>query len=95
MGKKEVTTSDVVCQARDLVTSDIDGEIVMMSVENGKYYGMDTIGTDIWQMMENPVKISDLIDTLVEKYDVDKSTCKSDVLLFLKDLNEDGIIRIS
>jgi hypothetical protein len=37
---------------------------------------------------------SELIDALLLKYDVDRKTCEQDVLKFLEDLQEDGILQV-
>jgi len=94
MKKKEITTETVISQIEEIVDSDIDGETVMMSIENGEYYGLDDIGSRIWELIEHPVKVSDLIDTLLERFDVDRETCEIDVLKFLNELNEDRILEV-
>lgn len=94
MKKKEITTNTVISQIEEIVTTDIDGETVMMSIENGEYYGLDDIGSRIWELIEHPVKVSDLIDTLLERFDVDRETCEIDVLKFLNELNEDRILEV-
>ena len=91
MKTKEITAETVISQIEEIVASDIDGETVMMSVENGKYYGLDDIGSRIWELIERPVKVSDLVNTLLERFDVDRETCEKDVLEFLNGLNEDKI----
>jgi len=92
MKKKEITTGTTISQIEEIVASDIDGETVMMSIQNGEYYGLDDIGSRIWELIEKPVKVSDLIDTLLERFDVDRETCERDVLKFLNELNEDRIL---
>ncbi len=94
MKMKEISTDTVICQIEEIVASDIDGETVMMSIENGKYYGLDDIGSHIWKLIEKPVKVSDLIDMLPERFDVDRETCERDVLKFLNELNEDRIVQV-
>jgi hypothetical protein len=94
MKKKEISTDTVISQIEEIVASDIDGETVMMSIENGKYYGMDDIGSRIWELIEKPIKVSDLIATLLEKFDVDRETCERDVPKFLNELNEDKILAV-
>jgi len=94
MKKKELTTDTVICQIEEIVASDIDGETVMMSIQNGEYYGLDGIGSRIWELIEKPVRVSDLIDTLLEKFDVDRETCEKDVLKFLNELNKDRILEV-
>jgi hypothetical protein len=92
--KKSVSGESVVCQVEDIVASDIDDEKVMMSIEKGCYYGLDPVGSRVWEQIENPIRVSDLIDALLLKYDVDRETCERDVLAFLEELREDGIVRV-
>ena len=94
MKKKKISWDSLVCQVEDIVASDIDGETVMISVENGKYYGLDAIGSNVWKMIAEPVRVSNLIDALVEKYEVDRKTCQNDVVAFLNTLNDDGILQV-
>jgi hypothetical protein len=91
--KKDISIDTIVTWAEDIVASDIDDEKVMMCIEKGKYYKLDPVGRQIWDMMENPIKVSNLINVLIEKYDVDKETCEHDVLAFLEELYESSILR--
>jgi hypothetical protein len=50
-----------------------------------------TLGAVYEKLIEAPVQASDLIDTLLERFDVDRETCEKDVLKFLNELNEDKI----
>ncbi|MEI8355126.1 MAG: lasso peptide biosynthesis PqqD family chaperone [Deltaproteobacteria bacterium] len=94
MKNKNISTGSIVHQIEDIVASDIDDEKVMMSVEKGQYYSLDPIGSRVWELIEGPVKVSDLIDALLTKYDVDRETCEQDVLAFLEELREDGILQV-
>ena len=48
--------------SRGVVANEIDGEVIMVNIDMGKYYGLDEIGTTIWEMLENPVKIEGIIE---------------------------------
>ena len=50
----------------NIVTNEIDGELVMVNIDMGKYYGFDNIGTKVWELIEEETKIADIIKT--EKY---------------------------
>jgi hypothetical protein len=91
---KNITLESTVSQIEDIVASDIDDEKVMMSVEKGQYFGLEPVGSRVWELIEKPVKVSELIDALLGKYDVDRETCEKDVLAFLEELNEAGILRV-
>lgn len=92
--KKNISVEDVVGHIADIVASDIDNEKVMMSIEKGSYYGLDSVGSRIWEMIETPIRVSELIDALLLKYEVDRETCERDVLVFLEELHESGIVRV-
>jgi hypothetical protein len=84
--------SSIVRQSGGLVSTEIDGEVVMMSVEQGSYYGLDKVGSRIWALIEQPMKVSALCDRLVEEYDVERAVCESAVLKFLDQLLEQGSV---
>jgi hypothetical protein len=66
----------------------------MMSVDQGLFFGIDTIGTHIWNLLETPVKVEDLIEKLVASYDVERSVCENDTLVFLNDMLVKKVILI-
>ena len=94
MDKKPLTKASVIARSSELVCSDIDGEIVMMSIENGKYYGLDEVGSRIWEILEKPLPIADIIDQLLLNYEVEQATCEEDVMHFLQQLDDDDMLEI-
>ena len=90
----DISMDTTICRTKDVVASDIDGEVVMMSIENGAYYGIDSIGSRIWELIETPCKVSELIEKLLEEFEVDRPTCEKDVLKFLEELQKDKIILV-
>lgn len=92
MKKNKIGPDSVVLQVEKIVSSDMDGETVMMSIENGKYYGMNEIGSRIWEIIEKPVSVSGLCDRLMDEFEVDREKCRDDVIGFLRELSEDGLI---
>ena len=90
----KITLNSIVTQAEDQVSTDIDGEVVLMGIENGNYYGFDKILSRIWTLIETPTTISSLIEQLMQEYDVERSECESDVLSVLNEMLEDKLISI-
>ena len=81
-----VTLQSVISRNPEIIHSAMDDEVVMMSVDQGLFFGVDKIGTHIWNLLETPVKVEDLIEKLVAHYDVEPELCKNDTLLFLNDM---------
>lgn len=83
-----------VSQSEGNLVSDMDGEKVMLSIQNGKYYNLGEIGGDIWEFIKDPITIQNLIIKLRTNYDVEESECKKEVLTFLEQLLEENLIEI-
>ncbi|MGJ9459030.1 lasso peptide biosynthesis PqqD family chaperone [Oceanobacillus sp. CF4.6] len=91
---KTVSLKDVVSQMEGNIVSDMDGEKVMLSIQNGKYYNLGDIGGEIWDGMKEPIAIQQLISTLVSQYDVDESVCEEQVIYFINLLYAEGLINL-
>ncbi len=93
--RHQITPQSIIRRNNNLLFNDIDGEIVMLSIENSEYYGMDKIGSRIWELIENPVSVNELIDKLLEEYDVTRDQCTYDTTGFLEQLAEKKLISIT
>ena len=92
--KDKVYLQSVISRNPEIVHSMMDGEVVMMSVDQGLFLGIDKIGTHIWDLLDTPVKVETLVETLVAYYDVERSVCENDTLLFLNDMFKKKVILI-
>ena len=90
--KKEITPDTVLQRKGDLLFNAIDGEVVMLSIENSEYYGMDKVGSRIWELLEKPVSFKALIARLMEEYEVSEQQCIMDTLAFLNKLTEKKLV---
>lgn len=79
----------------NLLSTDIDGEVVMMDVEKGLYFGLDAVGSDIWKRLETPVSAAELAAELVKDYDADTATIEADVLALFNRLVEQGLAEVA
>jgi hypothetical protein len=71
----------------EVLSSRIDNEVVLMSSEAGFYYTLDTIGSCIWDMIsENPVTLEEIVDRLIDEYEIDRKACMEDVRAFIDDM---------
>lgn len=89
-----VGLSSVVVRSREVLTSDIDGEVVMMSIRHGSYSGLDGVGSEIWNMLETPRPVSEICDILMERYDGERERIEEDVLAFLNELAADDSVAV-
>lgn len=86
--------SSIVVQSEHLLTSELDGETVMMSLERAAYYGLDATAQRIWNLIAQPCRVSDICAQLVAEYAVEPEVCQREVIAFLAELNKEGLVRI-
>lgn len=89
-----LSMSDTVGRSLDQVAAEVDGEVVMMSIAKGSYYGLDGVGSRIWGLLEIPCRLSVLCDALRAEYAVDAIECERDLLAFTEQLLAEGLIEV-
>ena len=80
-----------VAEGRQLSTT-LAGEVVILDIERGVYYGLDTVGAEVWTRLQSPSTLGDLVDHVVNRYDVDRSTADADIQSLLRELLALGLI---
>lgn len=81
-------------RAQESICTELDGETVILDMVSGMYIGLDSLGTFIWKQLERPVALAVLRDAILETYDVSEAQCVPDLLSFLTDLADNGLIAI-
>lgn len=86
-------TSRVV-RVAGLLSATVGQEVVMLNMTTNAYYDADAIGAVIWRQIEAPCLVSDLVQWLVQRYDVGPDVCEVDVIRFLSDALAEGLIQV-
>ena len=92
--QQKIDRSTIVERVSGLCAGELDGEAVLMSVDQGRYFGMDPIGTRIWSLIGTPLAVSDICDQLRKEYKVTPEECERDVLVFLNELAEAKLLKV-
>jgi hypothetical protein len=90
--KIEIRPDTMLQRKPGMLFNEIDGEIVMLSVENSEYYGMDKVGSRIWQLLENQMKFKELVAILMDEFDVTEEKCSSETMNFVKKMTEKKLL---
>ena len=77
----------------DHVSAPLEESLVMMDIDAGKYYLLDDIASFVWTRLAEPTSVADLVDELCSRYDVSSSRCEADVLPFLTELQQKGLVQ--
>jgi Coenzyme PQQ synthesis protein D (PqqD) len=89
-----IADATIVSRSPSVLGAEVDGEIVIMSIERSRYFGLDHIGSDIWKRIEPPCSFATLIDGLAADYEADRTTIISDVKSLLRRMAKLDIVRL-
>jgi hypothetical protein len=84
----------VVVASRDQVGSDLAGETVLLSMKTARYYGLADVGARIWALVQEPVTVSAICETIRGEYDVSRAQCEADVVRFVEELAVHGLVEV-
>ncbi len=74
--------------------SHLAGETVLMDKQTGDYFGINKVGTAIWELLETPSTAHKIVGQLLERYEIDEATCSAQVHGFLSALEAKKMLLI-
>ena len=94
MSENAITADSLICRSQSHVSTEIDGETVLLSIDRGNYYGMNKSLSAIWKWIEEPTRVSEIFRRMTETYEVEEETCERDVMKTLNELQGEGLIEV-
>ena len=85
--KTTISTNTIISVAEEQISGDLlDGEVVILNMNDDIYYGLDQVGGRIWNLVQTPITFGEIIQILLEEFDVDYQQCSDDVIALLEDM---------
>lgn len=76
----------------DQISTQMSEETVILNLQTGVYYGLDPVGSFIWQLLQSPTDIDTICAALLSEYDVEPQRARQDVIRLINHLMEEGLI---
>ncbi|HSR74060.1 MAG TPA: PqqD family protein [Sulfurovum sp.] len=80
--------------ADTVFAQEVDDEMVILDMESENYFGLDEVGTSIWQAMQEKETLQDVFDALLEQYEVEPEILAKDLSDFVEKLLENGLAKV-
>jgi hypothetical protein len=91
----EISLATVLAAARDQVSTELEGEAVILSLADGVYYGLDGVGALVWERLREPTSVAALRDAVTAEFDVHAETAERDLLALLRELAGRGLVEVA
>ncbi len=87
-----ITVDSIVRSSDDQISARLPGDAVILDLASGTYYGFEGIGAAVWELLQGQVRVADLRDQLVARYEVSAEKCDADLLGLLTEMLEKKLI---
>ena len=80
--------------SQEVLSQEVSGETVLLDMQSESYFGLDAVGTRIWQLLQENNHLQQVFDTMLEEYDVDEKQLEKDLDELLNKLIDEELITI-
>lgn len=87
-----ITRDTIISRKKDILTAEVAGEVVLMSVSHWRYFGLNAVGSDIWKRLESSQSVADLCADLTKHYQGNAQEIERDVFDLLAKLEERNLL---
>ena len=89
-----ISERSTVVVTKDQVSADLSGEAAILNLKTSTYFGLNTVGASIWKLIQEPKKVTEIRDAIIEEYDVAPDRCGRDIVEILQELSKHGLIEV-
>ena len=79
--------------SEEALSQEVNGETVILDLNSESYFGLDSVGTRIWALLKEDKSVGQVLDALLEEYEVDRGTLEADLEELLDNLLAAGLIQ--
>lgn len=80
----------------EILSTDMDGEVVMMDVEQGLYFSLSSgVGATVWSVLENQATVDQIIAAVCLEYETTPDDCRADIEGFVEQLHEKQLVKLT
>lgn len=95
MTDKDISLDSTVSLSDEQVACELQGEMVVLSLADGEYYGLNPVAAAVWRHIEKPMRVSDLRDALLDEFSgVTEERCTAELSRLLAELRNLRLVRI-
>lgn len=76
------------------VSSNLGDEAVILDPNSGAYYGLNDVGSYIWNLIQQPKMVNEIREAILQEYDVNPEDCDRDLMALLQQLQAQRLIQV-
>lgn len=89
----DVTLDSILTHSDDVLFQQVGGEAVLLDLASEQYFGLDPVGTRIWELLDGQTSLGSIHSVLCAEYDADGARIGDDLLALAGALAQAGLVR--
>lgn len=94
MAQIEPEKNPLLTVVSDQASNVLNSETIILNLLNNKYYGLEGLGSQVWEWLKQPIRFQEIENKILTEYDVDSKTCREDLQELLQLLCQEKLIDI-
>ena len=78
----------------DVLFQELQGEAVLLNLKSGVYFGLDPVGTRVWQLLADQDLLADIARSIVAEFDVTEDRCAADLTALVAEMERHGLVTV-
>jgi hypothetical protein len=92
--QRKLLRDSLIKVAKEQVACDLAGEAVILSLKSGQYFGLNEVGTRIWNLIQEPKTVGAVLDAVLKEYDVALGELERDLFALLEQMVINDLIEV-
>jgi hypothetical protein len=89
-----ISLETILVAVPEQVSTDLSGEVVILSMRSGNYFSLDAVGATAWRLMQAPRTLKDIRDAILLEYEVDEERCTRDLIELVIQLTRAELVKV-
>ena len=95
MPATDIEDTMMVSRRENMIAADVGNEAVILDIQSGYFFQLNRTAALVWGLLETQISVGDLCAKMAEAHSVDPAICRDDVMEFIADMRERGLIAIT
>lgn len=83
-----------VARSPEVLFQELDGEAVLLNLQSERYFGLDAVGTRVWELLAEPASLDAVRETLLAEFEVEPTQVRADLLELVGELAGAGLVTV-
>jgi hypothetical protein len=92
--KNSVTMQTMVNRHPRTLSSELQGDVVLLQLDQARYFGLEGVGSRVWQLLAIPRSVQQIVEFICGEYQVSPEKCQVDLLRLLAELYQAELIEV-